>query len=92
MWHDDNGRWQMMGDGGAGTAGLMLLLLILILVLAVGAAVYVLMRSPRLSAATPTTPGAEGPDPAAQILRERLARGEIEEQEYLSRRATLEQP
>ena len=73
MWNDNDGQWHMMGAGG-GSAWGMLLAFVLIVIVGV-VVLLVVLRGP----------GQTGADPAARILRDRLARGEIDEPEYESR-------
>ena len=82
MWNDDNGQWQMM-SGGAAWA---MVLVVLLLVIAGGAALVVVLRGSSPSSADAWThDGTQEREPAARILRERLAHGEIDEPEYESR-------
>lgn len=78
MWHD--GGW------GAGTWVLMSLLMIAFWTVVVVGVVWLVRGSGR--APTSTGPSAAGGS-ARRILDERLARGEISEEEYRQRRATL---
>jgi uncharacterized membrane protein len=76
MSNDNDGQWQMTSSGGAW--GILLLTFLLIVI--AGAVLVLLLRGPRQS----------GGDPAARILRARLARGEIDEPEYESRLRLIE--
>ena len=90
-------RWHMMGQSG--TTGLWILVLVLVLLLV--AAVVALTWSMRQGGQLPGTttphradhvpPDGAGNDagPADRILAERLARGEITEDEYRRTRAAL---
>jgi putative membrane protein len=88
-----NGHWQMHDHAGAGFGWLMLLLM-LVLTIAVVVAVVAFVRG----ASTPATgvPVAHGDvhaDRAADaraILRERFARGDIDEQEFRARMRALD--
>ena len=71
MWNDNDGQWHMMG-GGAGAWGM---LFAFVLIVIGGAALVLLLRGS----------GQHGVDPATRILRDRLARGDIDEPEYESR-------
>jgi uncharacterized membrane protein len=71
MWNDNDGQWHMMGAGGATWATILAFALIVI-----AGVVLVLVRR---------SPGETRADPAVRILRDRLARGEIDEPEYESR-------
>jgi uncharacterized membrane protein len=76
MWNDNDGQWHMMSSGGAW--GMLLLTFVLIVI--AGAVLVLLLRGPRQP----------GVDAAPRILRERLARGEIDEPEYESRLRLIE--
>jgi uncharacterized membrane protein len=71
MWNDNDGQWHMMGGGGAAWG----MLLVFVLIVIAGVVLVLLLRSRAQT----------GADPAARILRDRLARGEIDEPEYESR-------
>lgn len=83
MW--DDGMW---GGGmhGWGWVGLALLALVLVLV---AAAAVVLAVSLGRSGSKGEPPPVGGQSEADRVLDERYARGEIDEQEYLHRRAVL---
>jgi putative membrane protein len=87
MWDDDrNGRYLMhdgMGWGGWLVMTLVLILLITLVVLAFLA----LFRGTGTSGARPEQH--RGRSPADQLLDERFARGEIDEDEYRRRREAL---
>lgn len=92
-WGGADGPWSGMHDGmGWGGWLLMLLLLLLLAGLVVGV-VLVLLRSAGTGGPSPVRPPeADGPglaSGAGALLDERYARGEIEEDEYLHRRAVL---
>ncbi len=85
---DYDGHWQMMDGGGAGWA--MFLVMLLVLLVLGGGLLYLTrltLRAPE--GLLPREPGDE--DRAADILRERLARGDIDEPEYESRLRTIRQ-
>jgi len=90
-WEDADEVWDRMHDGvGWGGWLLTLLLLLVVAALVVGAVVWLVTRS----AGTGRTGGAAaggrpGASTAEQVLDERYARGEIEEEEYLRRRSVL---
>jgi len=90
MWDDDGGRWQMM-DRGPGWAALVLLVLVTVVVTAPLVAfvtAHVLGHRAGNGSSSPADP-ADQVDPAGQLVRERFARGEIDEDDYQSRLATL---
>ncbi len=85
MWDDGgwgDGMWGMHGWGG--WWGLLVLLGVLLVVVA--GAVLLAVTLGRTAGGGPQGPGAT---PADRLLDERYARGEIDEQEYLHRRAVL---
>jgi putative membrane protein len=90
MW--DDGGWGMWGMHGGGWWGLLVMAGLLVLV--IGGAVLLAVLLARASGGSSTAPGQAppadaGPSPADRLLDERYARGEIDEQEYLHRRAVL---
>jgi putative membrane protein len=85
--------WNGMHDG-LGWAGwlLMALFLMLLVALVIGIVVLLLARSTGrggMTSGAGTAPHATGPSGAEQVLGERYARGEIDEDEYLRRRSVL---
>lgn len=86
-------RWNMMGQSGTTGLWILVAVLVLLLVAAVVALAWALRPGGRTAAAT--GPHAAGPGPTAddgsadRILDERLARGEITEDEYRRTRAAL---
>ena len=76
------GGWGMH-DGVGGWLGPLLMAVLLVAVVAL--AVWVVVRASRGRAARPES----GSGAAERILEERFARGEIDEEEYRSRRAAL---
>lgn len=86
MWWDDDDRWRMHEQSGAGW---FMVFLMLVIAVAVVVAVVALLRgsvtAPRPAASLPGTP-----DPRA-ILQERFARGEIDEQDYRARMRALDE-
>lgn len=87
MWWDDDGRWRMHEQSGAGWW--FMVLLMLVIAIAVVVAVVVLLRGSAL-APRPSAPASRAPDPRA-ILQERFARGEIDEQDYRARMRALDE-
>jgi putative membrane protein len=93
MW--DDGGWGMWGmHGGGGWWGLLVMAGLLVLVIAGAVLLAVLLARSAGGAPTgsgPTGAGQVGPgsSPADRLLDERYARGEIDEEEYLHRRAVL---
>lgn len=87
MW--DDGGWGM--HGGVGWWGLLVMAGLLVLVIggAVLLAVWLARTSGGASTGGGTTGVGAGSSPADRLLDERYARGEIDEQEYLHRRAVL---
>ena len=86
MWDDagwGGGMWGMHGWGGWWALAVMFG--ILLLVVAAAAVLAVSLGRPRQQE-PPAEQGATGAD---RLLDERFARGEIDEQEYLHRRAVL---
>jgi uncharacterized membrane protein len=88
MWNDNDGHWHMMGGGGAAWG--MTLVFLLIVIAGAAALVWVIRDATRTSGRVGARVGERTVDPAAQILRERLARGEIDEREYESRLRLIE--
>lgn len=85
-------RWNMMGQSGTTGLWILVVVLVLLLVAAVVALAWAL-RPDRTAAATGPHPAGPGPmaddGSADRILDERLARGEITEDEYRRTRAAL---
>lgn len=86
MWWDDDDRWRMHEQSGAGW---FMVFLMLVIAVAVVVAVVLLLRA-TATGARPAPPASRTPDPAA-ILQERFARGEIDEQDYRARMRALEE-
>jgi putative membrane protein len=87
-WNDE--RWERMHDGIGWGGWLLMVLLLLILVGLIVGIVLLLMRSTSSGRAQPGAGPAPGGESAAQqVLDERYARGEIEEEEYLRRRSVM---
>jgi putative membrane protein len=87
MWDDDNGfggHFGMMNDGSAVTW--LMLVLMLALLVALVTAVVLLVRRAKVTG-RPDDPAVSDAASPQGILDERLARGEIDEDEYLRRRA-----
>jgi putative membrane protein len=84
MWNDDYGHWDMMDSGAAW----LMLVVLLVIAAAIVALLVILLRYPG-----PTGRGESQRRPSEDvgvgILRERLARGEIDEDEYESRLRVL---
>ncbi len=92
---DYDGHWNMMG-GGSGSGWLMFLAM-LVALLAVGIGLAYVARLALRPHPVQGVPGAQGlgreprdDEHAVGILRERLARGEIDEPEYESRLRALQ--
>jgi putative membrane protein len=87
---DGGGPWPGMHDGWGWAGGLLMVLFLLLLVALIVAVVIALVRSsgggPAGSAQSPPTGGSPS---ALTLLDERYAQGEIDEIEYLHRRAVL---
>jgi putative membrane protein len=66
-----------------------MLILVVLLVIAVAVLVALLLRPTRPAAPTATTSGTPPESEAERILRRRFASGEIDEEEFLRRRAAL---
>lgn len=88
MWDDNDGRWGMHDQ--AGGAGWFMVILMLAVVFAAVVVVVVLLRGATPLTASPTPRAVGGPD-ARAVLRERLARGEIDEQDFRSRMRALDE-
>lgn len=86
MWWDDDDRWRMHEQSGAGW---FMVFLMLVIAIAVVVAVVALLRG-SVTAPRPTAPATGTPDPRA-ILQERFARGEIDEQDYRARMRALDE-
>lgn len=65
---------------------------VLVTVLVIGALLVVLVGAATAAVLARRRPGADKPDESVQELRRRLARGEIDEDDYLSRRSVLDDP
>lgn len=88
MWDDGDGRWQMHDDG----AGWLMVILMIVFVVAVVVVVFALLRGTLPLTASPTSAPAVGPGRDARaILRERFARGEIDEQDFRARMRALDE-
>lgn len=90
-WEDADEMWDRMHDGvGWGGWLLVLLLLLVLAALVIGAVVWLVTRSAGAGHAGGAAAGGRpGASTAEQVLDERYARGEIEEEEYLRRRSVL---
>ncbi|HEY5185478.1 MAG TPA: SHOCT domain-containing protein [Actinomycetes bacterium] len=82
------------GAAGLGPAGWLLAALLLLTLAAVVVLVVVLLATRRSTQpqGSASTPPAAGPSAARVLLDERLARGEIDPEDYQRRRALLEGP
>lgn len=95
-WRGHDGWWDMRDgmDSGMGWGGWLLVVLLILLLLMVIAGVIALIawstRRPHPSPQPQVVPAApEVQSPALQMLDERFAYGDIDEEEYLRRRALL---
>jgi putative membrane protein len=87
MWDNGDGRWQMHDNG----AGWLMVILMLVFVVAVVVVIFALLRGTTPLTASANPPAMpRGPD-ARAILRERFARGEIDEQDFRSRMRALDE-
>jgi putative membrane protein len=85
---DGDSMWSAM-HGGIGWGGWLLMTLFLLLLIALIVAVVVALMRSSAAASSPAAPPTGGSPSAQQMLDERYARGEIDEVEYLHRRAVL---
>lgn len=81
----------MYGYDGAGwgVGGWIIMAILMVLFWAAVVTVFIAVFRHRPSPEGPSLPPAPSHGSAEQILNERFARGEIEEEEYRARRATL---
>jgi putative membrane protein len=85
-WHDDYGYGRMHDGSGAGWV---MVLLMLVVAIAVVVAVGALLRA-RPAATVPSRAVAGAPD-ARAILKDRFARGEIDEDDFRGRIRALDE-
>lgn len=93
MWDEQaRGHWYDGGTGmmdGGAFGWVMLFLMVLLVVAVLGAVVFALRRLP--ASQVPSAPGVPATTARArEILDERFARGEIDQEEYATRRSALE--
>jgi putative membrane protein len=88
MWDNGDGRWQMH-DGDA--AGWLMVILMLVLVVAVVVIVVAVLRGTMPLTSSASTPAATRVPDARAILRERFARGDIDESDFRSRMRALDE-
>ena len=87
MWDNDDGRWGMHDQG----AGWIMVILMLVLVVAVVIVVLAVIRGTMPLTATAKAPSVpRGPD-ARAVLRDRFARGDIDEPDFRSRMRALDE-
>jgi len=84
-----NGHWRMYDQAGAGFGWLMLLLMLVFTIALVVALVAFLRGTTTPAARVPVVGGGRATD-ARAILRERFARGDIDEQEFRARMRALD--
>ena len=88
MWNDGGERWRMHESTGAGW---LMVILMLVVAVAVVIAVVALLRGSTPLATTPAGAAVRrGVDPRT-ILQERLARGEIDEDDFRARLRALDE-
>ncbi|MFE4599706.1 SHOCT domain-containing protein [Kitasatospora indigofera] len=82
--------WNDGGMSGWGWFGMSLgMLLITVLLVIGGVLIFRALDRSTTHLAPPTSPTAPGPTPPEQLLAERFARGEIDDQDYRKRLAAL---
>jgi putative membrane protein len=87
MWDNNDGRWGMHDQG----AGWVMVILMLVFVIAVVVVAAAFLRGTTPLTSAPHTPVVgRGPD-ARAILRERFARGEIDEPDFRARMRALDE-
>ncbi len=89
MMYYGNGHWRMHDEAGAGFGWLMLLLMLVLTIALVVALVAFLRGTTSPSARVPVVSASRTAD-ARAILRERFARGDIDEQEFRARMRALD--
>ena len=92
MMNYGNGNWRMHDHAGAGVGGLMVLLM-LVFPLAVVVAIVAFLRGTTTPTAVPVLDGhldGHRASDARAILRERFARGDIDEQDFRARMRALD--
>ena len=87
MWDDGYGYGRMHDGGGIGWV---MVLLMLVVAIAVVVAVVALLRGARPTAAVPTK-AAGGSSDARAILKDRFARGDIDEDDFRARIRALDE-
>ena len=87
MWDNNDGRWGMHDQG----AGWVMVILMLVFVIAVVVVAVALLRGTTPLTASPKAPAVTRSPDARAILRDRFARGDIDEPDFRSRMRALDE-
>jgi len=87
MWDNNDGRWGMHDEG----TGWVMVILMLVFVIAVVVVAVAFLRGTTPLTSTPHTPVVGRSPDARAILRERFARGEIDEPDFRARMRALDE-